>query len=104
MGSKLEVPLQLSAIRIQSKNTIGIKIISGPWLANEIGRWIAGRPKQCIQLRIECSRHPGCTAAVEIGVAEPTGRTEFTRRRNRPEFPFELSGCSVIRRQKSAHA
>ena len=103
MRRELEIPLQLSGIRIQRQHTIGVKIVPRTYVALEIRRGIAGPPVNRVELRIVGSRHPRSSAAMQIQFSWPAFRPEFAWTRYRPESPGQLAGQRIIGRNKAPH-
>src|SRR5439155_797060 len=104
MWSELKIPFQFPAIWIERQHAIRIEIVSRPHGAIEIRRWIAGGPKQRIQLGIIGSRHPGRAATVQIAVTWPTFSSKLAWCWDRPETPGEFAGCGIVSRYESPNA
>ena len=100
----LEVPAQLTRVRVEGDDGARVEVVSGSDVAVPIGRGIADRPVQEVEVVIVRSREPGRSPAGLPGVALPGLAARFSRRRDRVETPDTLAGGGVVGVDEPAHA
>ena len=84
VGRELEVPLHLAVRRIEREHRVGVEVVAGPVVGVPVGRGIAGRPVEQVQLGIERAGQPRRAAAGLPAVAlAPRLRSGLTGRGNR---------------------
>ncbi len=101
---ELEVPLQGAGFGVERDHGAGIQVVAGPDVAVPVGRRIADRPVEEVELRVERTGQPGRTATGLPGVILPGLAAGVAGRRNRVEAPDPLAGCRVIGIDESADA
>src|SRR5258708_23869629 len=92
---ELEIPLQLSCVRIQGQEASCIKVVAGAGISHKIGSGITGGPVNGVELGIVGTGHPGGSPAMQVRIAGPTGGAKFSRPRNGPETPLQGSSQGV---------
>ena len=99
------MPFQLSGIRIQRNNAVGVKIVTGiprssipPWVG------IAGPPERQIGFRIVRTGHPNRRASVLPRISRPRLIARFARFCDGLETPHLVSRVHVERRDPTVHA
>ena len=94
VGGELEIPFELSRIRIEGDYRAGIKIIAVTSLCVHIRPRIPRRPVNQIQLGIKGAGHPSRAPGVFRREIAPGFGTRLTSSGNCPEAPEFFSGCS----------
>src|ERR1043166_9013417 len=94
MWRRLEMPHQLSGVRIQGDDRAGIEVVAGASFPGEHRVRVAGPPVEEVQLRVVSPGDPRHTAAVCDGVAvlRPCLGTRLAWLRRGIPAPLELSG------------
>ena len=86
---ELKVPLQLSGFRIQRDDRIRIEVVAAAIVANQIGRRIAGRPVQRVELRI-------------VGAGQPRGRARMLDALSLPGLGLRLAGRGTVQKRQAS--
>src|SRR5882724_10340876 len=101
----LEIPTQLSRIRVNGDDAAGEKIVTGAHIAVVIRPGIAGAPVNEVQLAIIDPGDPGCHAAVFPGIAGAPGLVAgLAGSGDGPKTPGVSAGFGVVGIQKTANA
>ena len=101
---ELEVPLQLSGIRIERHDAVGVEIVARPQIRVPVRTGIPDAPERQVRRRIVGRRHPQRSAAGLPRVAFPGFVAGLAGPGNRVEAPDFLSGARVECRDKTADA
>ena len=101
---ELEVPFQRAGVDVHGDQRVGVEVVAGPNVADEVGARIAGAPVRQIGVGIVCACHPGGRAAVLPAVAAPCLVARLARPRHGPEAPGPLAARGVVRVEKTTNA